>query len=75
MMWYIYDIQLTGKEELQRMDEPCVLSGGAQECVSWQLIETAHDFVLPSWKIRDWKHAKQYKAKMELFFPFPGSFK
>ena len=53
-------------------DGPCVFSMGTQDCVSRQLIGTACAFVPPSWKIRDRKHAKQCKAKMD-FFPFPRS--
>lgn len=44
------------------MDEPCVLSLSAQDCVSLQLI---------NWNcacFRDQKHVKQYKAKMEFLF-------
>ena len=64
---------LTGKKELPRMDKPCVLSVGVQD-VSWQLIETVHAFVTPSWKTCDQKHAKQYKAKVDFILPFPGPF-
>jgi len=64
-------IQLTGEEELQRTDEPSVLSVGASDCVSWQLIGTAHAFVWPSWKIRDLSKAIQ--SEDGTFFPFARS--
>lgn len=41
-------------------------SVGAQDFVSCKRIAAVHAFVPPSWRICEWRCAKQYKAKLEL---------